>query len=289
MSLYELLGTVEIGLVFGLVALGAYLSFQILAFPDLTVEGSFPLGAAVAAVLIVNFGVNPWPATLAGALAGFGAGYITALMNVRFNIMHILAGILVSISLYSVNLRIMGGPNKPLLGTSTIFSELKGFGLPTYMISPILILIVVVLIKFALDLFLHTGVGLAMRAAGANPGANLLSQGGGAQGANGPGQPAPQDNSPAQVTVTPRQIAVTTENIILEFDIAASRPLNYVVITLRSAQYQDTRQALMTTPQGRVPFLVPVTSATGAFTYELKDEAGAVLASGAGDFRRLSR
>ncbi len=131
--------------------------------------------------------------------------------------------------------------------------------------------------------------GAPVPPAGANPGSNLLSQGGGAQGANGPGQPAPQDNSPAQVTVTPRQIAVTTENIILEFDIAASRPLNYVVITLRSAQYQDTRQALMTTPQGRVPFLVPVTSATGAFTYELKDEAGAVLASGAGDFRRLSR
>lgn len=169
MSLYELLGTVEIGLVFGLVALGAYLSFRILSFPDLTVEGSFPLGAAVAAVLMANFGVNPWLATLAGALAGFAAGYLTALMNVRFNILHILAGILVSISLYSVNLRIMGGPNKPLLGTPTIFSDLQGFGIPTYMISPALILVVVVVIKLLLDLFLHTGTGLAMRAAGANP------------------------------------------------------------------------------------------------------------------------
>lgn len=169
MSLYELLGTVEIGLVFGLVALGAYLSFRILSFPDLTVEGSFPLGAAVAAVLIVNFGVNPWFATLAGAVAGFAAGYVTALLNVRFNIMHILAGILVSISLYSINLRIMAGPNKPLLGTPTIFSAFKFGGLPTYMISPLVILVVVLLIKLALDLFLHTGVGLAMRAAGANP------------------------------------------------------------------------------------------------------------------------
>lgn len=169
MSLYELFGTVEIGLVFGLVALGAFLSFRVLDFPDLTVEGSFPLGAAVTAVFIVNFGINPWPATLAGAMAGFAAGTITAVLNVRFNILHILAGILVSISLYSVNLRIMSGPNKPLLGSRTLFSDLQGFGLPAYMISPLLLLIAVLLIKFALDLFLHTGTGLAMRAAGANP------------------------------------------------------------------------------------------------------------------------
>lgn len=169
MSVYEFLGTVEIGLVFGLVALGAYLSFHILAFPDLTVEGSFPLGAAVAAVLIVNFGVDPWLATLAGALAGFCAGYVTALLNVRFNMLQILAGILVSISLYSVNLRIMSGPNKPLLGMPTIFGVLQGFHVPTYMISPIMILILVVIFKLAVDVFLHTGIGLAMRAAGANP------------------------------------------------------------------------------------------------------------------------
>ncbi|MDX2034350.1 MAG: SPOR domain-containing protein [Blastocatellia bacterium] len=132
-----------------------------------------------------------------------------------------------------------------------------------------------------------------------NPAANLMPQpegpasSNGANGQNGGGAPGPaappQDNSPAQVTVTPRQIAVTSENVILEFDIAASRPLNYVVITLRAGQYQDTRQALMTTPQGRVPFLVPVASAAGGFTYELKDEAGAVLATGVGDFRRLGR
>ncbi|MFN0084528.1 MAG: SPOR domain-containing protein [Blastocatellia bacterium] len=143
--------------------------------------------------------------------------------------------------------------------------------------------------------------GLEGGAPNSNPAANLMPMAdGGNPSAGGPatsssgrassGQPAaPQDNSPAQVTVTPRQIAATTENIILEFDIAASRPLNYVVITLRASQYQDTRQALMTTPQGRVPFLVPVASATASFSYELKDEAGAVLATGVGDFRRLAR
>ena len=168
MSLYELLGTIEVGLVFGLVALGAYLSFRTLAFPDLTVEGSFPLGAAVAATLILGLGLNPWAATLAAAAAGFAAGFVTALLNVRFGILHILSGILVSISLYSINLRIMAGPNKPLLGTKTVFSGLSGFGVPTYMLSPILVGVLVLALKLALDRFMQTGLGLSMRAAGAN-------------------------------------------------------------------------------------------------------------------------
>ncbi len=169
MSLYEILGTVEIGLVFGLVALGAYLSFRVLDFPDLTVEGSFPLGAAVLAMLIVDAGWNPWAATFAAVVAGFCAGLTTAYLNVRFNILHILAGILLAISLYSINLRIMGGPNKPLLGSSTIFSVFDGWKAPSYMLAPILIFVLVAAVKIALDLFLSTGVGLSMRAAGANP------------------------------------------------------------------------------------------------------------------------
>lgn len=169
MSLYELLGTVEVGFIFGLVALGAFISFRILDFPDLTVEGSFPLGAAVAAILIVNAGWNPWPATVAAAAAGFAAGFATAYLNVRFNILHILAGILVAISLYSINLRVMGGPNKALLGARTVFSVVQGWGVPGYILSPLLLGGIVVVIKLALDLFLHTGIGMNMRAAGANP------------------------------------------------------------------------------------------------------------------------
>jgi hypothetical protein len=103
------------------------------------------------------------------------------------------------------------------------------------------------------------------------------------------GQQASQSGGPAQVTVTPRQIAITPENVTMEFEIAASRPLNYIAITIRAGEYQDTRQALMTTPQGRVPFLIPVTQTSGPFAFELKDESGAVLASGAGDFRQLPR
>ena len=169
MSLYEILGTVEIGLVFGLVALGAYLTFRILDFPDLTVEGSFPLGAAVLAMLIVGAGWNPWAATFGATVAGFVAGLATAYLNVRFNILHILAGILISIALYSINLRIMGGPNKPLLGSATIFTVFDGWTVPAYVLAPILVLVLVVAIKVGLDLFLSTGIGLAMRATGANP------------------------------------------------------------------------------------------------------------------------
>ncbi len=169
MSLYEFLGTVEVGLIFGLVALGAFLTFRVLDFPDLTVEGSFPLGAAVAAALILVLRIDPWIATLAAALAGFAAGFVTAYLNVRFNILHILAGILVAIALYSINLRIMAGPNMPLLGATTIFTSIQGLPVPAYILSPILLAAIVLAIKVALDLFLKTGIGLAMRATGSNP------------------------------------------------------------------------------------------------------------------------
>ena len=168
MSLYEILGTLETGLIFGLVALGAYLTFRVLDFPDLTVEGSFPLGAAVAAVLIVA-GLNPWLATGVAGIAGFLAGLTTAYMNVRFGILHILAGILVAISLYSLNLRIMDGPNEPLLGVETVFTVFEGYGVPGYVMNPIFLGIAVLAMKFLLDAFLATGLGISMRAAGANP------------------------------------------------------------------------------------------------------------------------
>lgn len=169
MSLYEVLGTLETGFVFGLVALGAYLTFKILDFPDLTVEGSFPLGAAVCAALIVQGEWNPWAATGMAAVIGFAAGYGTAYLNVRFNILHILAGILMAISLYSINLRIMGGPNEPLLNVTTVFSAFEDLGYPGYMVNPVFLGIVVVGVKLLLDAFLATGWGMSMRAAGANP------------------------------------------------------------------------------------------------------------------------
>ena len=168
MSLIAFLGTLETGLIFGLVALGVYLSFRILQFPDLTVDGSFPLGAAVSAVLIVGAGVNPFLATLAACVAGAAAGLVTAWLNVRLKILHLLASILTMIALYSINLRIMGRPNIALLGETTVFSPLDALGISTYVAVPAALFVLIVAAKLAMDWFLNSEIGLAMRATGAN-------------------------------------------------------------------------------------------------------------------------
>ena len=168
MSLIALLGALEIGLVFALVALGVYLSFRVLQFPDLTVDGSFPLGAAVAAILIVNH-VNPWLATAAAALAGACAGLTTAWLNLRLGILNLLASILTMIALYSINLRIMGRPNVALLGETTVLSPLQDLTLPVYVTTALAFALAVLLMKAALDRFLNSELGLALRATGANP------------------------------------------------------------------------------------------------------------------------
>ena len=167
MSLYAFVGAVETGFVFALVALGAYLTFRVLDFPDLTVEGSFPLGAAVAAVLMTN-GVNAWAATGVAMLAGSAAGIVTAVLNLHLRILNILAGILTAIGLYSVNLRIMGRPNIGLLGIETVYSSASAVGIRAFYAPVVVLVAVVIVCKVLLDLFLMTGYGLAMRAAGAN-------------------------------------------------------------------------------------------------------------------------
>jgi len=166
MSWYTLWGALEIGLIFGLVALGVLISFRILKFPDLTVDGSFPLGGAVAAVLIVA-GVNPFLATVAAMAAGAVAGLITAWLHVGLKIMDLLASILMMIALYSINLRIMGMPNVALINDPTIFSVLPGW-LPDYIERPLVLLIIVAAVKLLLDWFFSSEIGLAMRATGAN-------------------------------------------------------------------------------------------------------------------------
>ena len=168
MSLIAFLGAIESGLLFGLVALGVFLSFRMLNFPDLTVDGSLPLGAAVAATLIV-VGWNPYLATLVAMVAGAMAGLVTAWLNVRLRILHLLASILTMIALYSVNLRIMGKPNQPLLGEVTVFTPVENLGLPYYVASLLVFLVVGVIAKLLIDFFLKTQIGLAMRATGANP------------------------------------------------------------------------------------------------------------------------
>lgn len=168
MSLIASLGAIEIGLIFGLVALGVFLSFRIINFPDLTVDGSFPLGGAVAAALIVA-GVNPFIATAAAIVAGALAGYLTAWLNVHLRIMQLLASILVMIALYSVNLRIMGKPNVALINDPTVFSLVEFGGIPDYWLKPLVLLVIVIGAKLLIDLFFASEAGLAMRATGSNP------------------------------------------------------------------------------------------------------------------------
>lgn len=168
MSLIALLGAIESGFLFGLVALGVFLSFRVLNFPDLTVDGSLPLGAAVAAALIVA-GVHPWAATGAALVAGAAAGAVTAWLNVRLKILHLLASILTMIGLYSVNLRIMGRPNVALLGEPTVFTPLESLGVPFYVVSLGVFAAVTLVVKLALDWLLNSEIGLALRATGANP------------------------------------------------------------------------------------------------------------------------
>jgi len=167
MSLFSLLGALEIGLIFSLVALGVLISFRILNFPDLTVDGSFPMGGAVAATLIAS-GHDPFMSTLGGTLAGAVAGFITGWLNVRLKIMDLLASILMMIALYSVNLRIMGKPNVPLISEPTIFTILQPASIPDYVARPLILLVVVIGAKLLLDWFFSSEIGLAMRATGAN-------------------------------------------------------------------------------------------------------------------------
>jgi putative tryptophan/tyrosine transport system permease protein len=167
MTWVALQGVLELGLIYGLVGLGVYLSFRVLQFPDLTVDGSFPLGGAVAAALIVK-GVTPILATVVAIGAGTIAGMLTAYLTVRLKILNLLASILVMIGLYSINLRIMGQPNVPLLGQPTIFSQVSDW-VPLGFVHDLLLGAIVLAILLGLNAFLATEQGLALRATGANP------------------------------------------------------------------------------------------------------------------------
>lgn len=161
-SIYE-------GLAYGLVALGVYITFRVLSFPDLSVDGSFPLGGAIAAVLIVN-NISPWLATSAAFIAGCIAGLGTGLLNTQLRINALLAGILMMVSLYSINLLIMGRSNIPLLREVTVFDHVaEFFGITTSLVLSLSFMAVLAIIILAvLNWFLRTEIGLTLRATGDN-------------------------------------------------------------------------------------------------------------------------
>ena len=167
--LVALQGAVSQGILWGIMVLGVFITFRLLDIADMTVDGSFALGGSVVAVLVVNLGVDPVVAVLVGMLAGAVAGAVTGLLATVFEIPAILAGILTQISLWSINLRIMGKSNTPLLANETIFSRISAVtGLPQSTVTMIVGAVLVVLIVLALYWFFGTEIGSALRATGNN-------------------------------------------------------------------------------------------------------------------------
>ena len=155
-----LLTVLEQGLIFGILALGVYLTYKVLDFADLSVEGTFPLGAAITALLLTQ-DVTPLLAVLISFLGGMLAGAVTGILHVKLKITNLLSGILVMSGLYSINLRIMGKANIPLFNEERIFSG----AIPVLLT----IVIIVVCVKIIVDLFLKTKFGFMIKATGDNP------------------------------------------------------------------------------------------------------------------------
>lgn len=160
------IGSIEQGLIFAIMVLGVYITYKILDFPDLSVDGSFPLGAAVVATLIVK-GWNPIAALVAAGAAGALAGLFTGFIHVHFKIRDLLAGILTMTALYSVNLRVMGKSNIHLFGQKHLFNSHVIFENSTFN-SIFIIAVILLIIKLLLDFLLKTEFGFVLRALGDN-------------------------------------------------------------------------------------------------------------------------
>ena len=158
----------EQGLIYGIMALGIYISYKILDFPDLSVDGTFPLGAAVTASLMIK-GVNPWLCIPVSAVAGCLAGMLTGFFHVKLKIKDLLSGILTMTALYSINYRIAGAPNQFLMGNDTVFTVLDD--VPSYLTDYKYIIIIVIaafIMKYILDAYLATKSGFLLRSVGDN-------------------------------------------------------------------------------------------------------------------------
>ncbi|BCJ88322.1 ABC transporter permease [Effusibacillus dendaii] len=164
-----LVGSLEAGVIFALMALGVYMTFRILDFPDLTVDGSFTTGGALAATMIA-MGYQPLLATCAALVLGCIVGSVTGLLHTKGKINALLSGILSMIALYSINLRIMGRANVPLLSEDTLITQINT-SLSSFLgnySTLITMAVLTIVVKLLLDWFLFTEIGLAVRATGDN-------------------------------------------------------------------------------------------------------------------------
>lgn len=166
-----LISVFEQGLIYGIMALGVYITYKILDFPDLSVDGTFPLGAAVTAALI-KAGMNPYLTLLVSFAAGVAAGICTGLIHVKCKVRDLLSGIIVMTGLYTINLYIAGTNNVPLFSEETIFrngmiNKIFGENVPMWL-NTVIILIVVIICKILLDLYMKSQSGFLLRAVGDN-------------------------------------------------------------------------------------------------------------------------
>ncbi len=168
-----LIGILEQGMIYAIMALGVYITYRILDFPDLTVDGSFPLGAAITVMLMTKTGMNPYLIMVFAALAGAAAGLVTGIIHVKFQVRDLLSGIITMTGLYSINLHIAGKANVPIFGMDTIFSNkivdrIFPESIGKYKVL-IIITVVTIMAKILMDLYLQTRSGYLLRAVGNNP------------------------------------------------------------------------------------------------------------------------
>ena len=165
-----IIGVLEEGFIYSIVSFGTYITFKILDFPDMTVDGSFPFGMCITAVMIMN-DVNPFLTLPVSFIAGAIAGAITGLIHVKLKVRDLLSGIIVMTSLYSINLRIAGRANLPIFQKSSIFKAINIFGPGSALMAfnrAIVLLIIVIILKIILDLYLDTKNGYLLRSVGDN-------------------------------------------------------------------------------------------------------------------------
>jgi len=167
MNLTQFYTAMELGLIYAIVSVGVYLTFRVIDFPDLTVDGSFPLGASVCAVLILD-GQDPYLAILAAFLAGSLAGLVTGLLHVKGKILELLAGILTMSALYSINLRIMKQPVLAILDQNTIFKNIEPAVKTDEVYGMYILVILIIIFISVITYILDSQIGLAMRSSGIN-------------------------------------------------------------------------------------------------------------------------
>lgn len=166
-----LLSVLEQGMIYAIMALGVYITYKILDFPDLTVDGSFPMGAAITCILIFK-GMNPWLTLPISFLAGVAVGIVTGVIHVKLKVRDLLSGIIMMTALYTVNLRIAGRANLPIYNNETIFDNSFVNRIIPEAVRPyqtvLIILLITLITKYLLDAYMRTKSGFLLRAVGDN-------------------------------------------------------------------------------------------------------------------------